>query len=169
MSVRELRFGVENFKDHDRATRSLYLFGWGDGGGGPTSEMLESARRLADLDGLPRLTMEGARQFFTEAEADIRDPAVWVGELYLELHRGTYTTQAATKRGNRRAEFALRDAELWGAWPPARRLPGHDARRTVEAAPAAPVPRHHPGFGDPLGLRRHRPRSRPDPERDASA
>jgi alpha-mannosidase len=107
MSPRELRFGVENFKDHDRATRSLYLFGWGDGGGGPTAEMLESAHRLADIDGVPRLTMEGPRRFFTEAEREIRDPAVWVGELYLELHRGTYTTQAATKLGNRRAEFAL--------------------------------------------------------------
>ncbi|HEX3979618.1 MAG TPA: glycoside hydrolase family 38 C-terminal domain-containing protein, partial [Acidimicrobiales bacterium] len=123
VSVRELRFAVENFKDHDRATTSLYLFGWGDGGGGPTSEMLESARRLADLDGLPRLTMEGARAFFTEAEADIRDPAVWVGELYLELHRGTYTTQAATKWGNRRAEFALRDAELWTSVQPLRGYP----------------------------------------------
>ena len=59
MGVRELRFGVENFKDHDRATRSLYLFGWGDGGGGPTSEMLESARRLADIDGMPRLDDAG--------------------------------------------------------------------------------------------------------------
>jgi alpha-mannosidase len=127
VSVRELRFGVENFKDHDRATRSLYLFGWGDGGGGPTSEMLESARRLAEIDGLPRLTMEGPRQFFTEAEDEIREPAVWVGELYLELHRGTYTSQAATKLGNRRAEFALREAELWtsllpGSGYPAREL-----------------------------------------------
>jgi len=120
MSVRELRLGVENFKDHDRSQRSLYLFGWGDGGGGPTSEMLESARRLADYDGLPHLTMEGPRRFFTEAEAEIRDPAVWVGELYLEFHRGTYTSQAATKLGNRRAEFALRDAELWGSLAPGR-------------------------------------------------
>jgi alpha-mannosidase len=111
----ELRYSVQNFKDHERATRSLYLFGWGDGGGGPTSEMLESARRLSDLDGVPRLVMEGARAFFTEAEAEIRDPAVWVGELYLELHRGTYTSQAATKLGNRRSEFALRDAELWSS------------------------------------------------------
>jgi alpha-mannosidase len=115
MSVRELRYSVANFKDHERATRSLYLFGWGDGGGGPTAEMLESARRLADIDGLPRLTMEGPRRFFTEAEAEIDDPAVWVGELYLELHRGTYTSQAATKAGNRRAELALREAELWSA------------------------------------------------------
>jgi alpha-mannosidase len=118
MNVRELRFGVQNFKDHDRATRSLYLFGWGDGGGGPTATMLESARRLADLDGLPRLTMEGPRAFFEAAEADIRDPAVWVGELYLELHRGTYTSQAAVKRGNRRGEVALRDAELWSTLAP---------------------------------------------------
>jgi alpha-mannosidase len=118
VGVRELRFGVENFKDHDRTTRSLYLFGWGDGGGGPTAEMLESARRLADTDGAPRLTMQGARTFFTEAEADIRDPAVWVGELYLEFHRGTYTSQAATKRGNRQGEFALREAELWTALAP---------------------------------------------------
>ena len=124
VGVRELRFGVENFKDHDRATRSLYLFGYGDGGGGPTAEMLESARRLADLDGVPRLTMEGPRQFFTAAEAEIRDPAVWVGELYLESHRGTYTSQAATKRANRRAEFALRDAELWTALAPGAPYPG---------------------------------------------
>jgi len=114
VSVRELRFGVENFKDHDRSNRSLYLFGWGDGGGGPTTEMLESARRLADHDGLPHLVMEGPRRFFTEAEGEMREPPVWVGELYLETHRGTYTSQAATKLGNRRAEFALRDAELWG-------------------------------------------------------
>ncbi len=124
VGVGELRFGVENFKDHDRANRSLYLFGWGDGGGGPTSEMLESASRLADTDGLPRLTMEGPRQFFTEAEAEIDDPAVWKGELYLELHRGTYTSQAATKLGNRRAEFALREVELWSALAPGPDYPG---------------------------------------------
>jgi len=124
MGVRELRWGVENFKDHDRATRSLYLFGWGDGGGGPTSEMIESARRLAHVDGMPRLEMQGPRQFFTEAESDIHDPAVWAGELYLELHRGTYTSQAATKLGNRRAEFALREAELWSSLVPGPHYPG---------------------------------------------
>jgi alpha-mannosidase len=113
VSAHELRYSVANFRDHEHSNRSLYLFGWGDGGGGPTDVMLESARRLADSDGLPRLTMEGARDFFTQAEAEITDPAVWVGELYLEHHRGTYTTQGATKRGNRRGELALRDAELW--------------------------------------------------------
>jgi len=115
MEVRELRFNVSNFRDHDRSNRSLFLFGWGDGGGGPTDVMLESARRLADSDGLPHLQMEGPRAFFTDVEATMRDPAVWVGELYLELHRGTYTSQAATKAGNRRGELALRDAELWAS------------------------------------------------------
>jgi alpha-mannosidase len=124
VSVKELRFGEENFKDHDRSGHSLYLFGWGDGGGGPTSEMLESARRLADTDGVPRLVMEGARQFFVRAEAEIHDPAVWVGELYLEYHRGTYTSQGATKLANRRGEFALRDAELWTALAPGADYPG---------------------------------------------
>ena len=115
VSVRELRFSMENFKDHGEANRSIYLFGWGDGGGGPTSDMLESAARLRDMDGVPRLSMEGPGQFFSEAEADLADPAVWAGELYLELHRGTYTSQAATKLGNRRSEFALREAELWAS------------------------------------------------------
>jgi alpha-mannosidase len=115
MSVRELRHSVQNFRDHEHTDRSLYLFGHGDGGGGPTAEMLESARRLADSEGLPRITMEGPRAFFDQAESAIVDPAVWAGELYLEHHRGTYTTQGATKAGNRRGELALRDAELWAS------------------------------------------------------
>ncbi len=115
MSVRELRHSVDNFRDHEHSNRSLYLFGYSDGGGGPTDAMLESARRLADSEGLPRLTMESAKAFFDRAESEIVDPAVWSGELYLEHHRGTYTTQGATKQGNRRGEMALRDAELWAS------------------------------------------------------
>ena len=61
-----------------------------------------------------------------QAEAEIADPAVWVGELYLEYHRGTYTTQAATKLGNRRAEFALRDGELWASLAPGHDYPGDE-------------------------------------------
>ncbi len=68
--------------------------------------------------------MEGPRQFFTEAEAEMDDPAVWVGELYLEFHRGTYTSQAATKLGNRRAEFALRELELWSSLATGADYPG---------------------------------------------
>jgi alpha-mannosidase len=57
--------------------------------------------------------MEGPRAFFDKVEEEIIEPAVWVGELYLEHHRGTYTSQAETKDGNRRGEFALREAEAW--------------------------------------------------------
>jgi alpha-mannosidase len=117
-SVAELVHAVRNFKDHDRATRSLYVYGHGDGGGGPTAGMIESLRRLADLEGAPRVELEPASSFFDKAVADIDDPAVWVGELYLELHRGTYTTQAATKKGNRAGELALREAELWASLAP---------------------------------------------------
>ncbi len=113
MTVAELRFAEANFLDHARSRHSLYPFGWGDGGGGPTEVMLESARRLADVDGVPKVVIEGPRRFFEHVEEELVDPPVWVGELYLELHRGTYTTQAKTKWGNRRCELALRDAELW--------------------------------------------------------
>ncbi len=106
---------VQNFKELDRATRSLLVYGWGDGGGGPSIEMLEKARRARDFDGLPRLEQEKAIRFFEKARVDAKDPAVWVGELYLELHRGTYTSQAKNKRGNRKSELLLHDAEFFDA------------------------------------------------------
>jgi alpha-mannosidase len=109
----ELIEGVRRFKDADLTRRSLYPFGHGDGGGGPTAEMLESLRRLRGLDGLPDIELEGPEQFFAAAAAEPVDWPVWSGELYLELHRGTYTTHADVKRDNRRAEGSLHDAELW--------------------------------------------------------
>ncbi|MGW2229658.1 alpha-mannosidase [Streptomyces formicae] len=110
----ELAHAERNFADKGRATRSLVPFGWGDGGGGPTREMMERARRLRSLEGSPRVEIEKPSAFFAAAEEEYGARApVWSGELYLELHRATYTTQAATKRGNRRSEHALREAELW--------------------------------------------------------
>ncbi len=114
----ELRLGESRFLDSDRAHRWLYLFGYGDGGGGPTQEMLEAAKRLKDLDGVPRVEQEFARDFFHKAEAEAKDLPVWVGELYLELHRGTYTTQAYNKKMNRRCELLLRDAEFFASLRP---------------------------------------------------
>jgi alpha-mannosidase len=102
-----------HFKDHERSSRSLYLYGWGDGGGGPEADMIESARRLANLEGAPRVELSTAAAFFAAASADAHDLTTWVGELYFELHRGTYTSQSRTKRLNRRAEQALREAEMW--------------------------------------------------------
>ncbi|KYH44673.1 glycoside hydrolase family 38 C-terminal domain-containing protein [Branchiibius sp. NY16-3462-2] len=94
---------------------SLVPFGFGDGGGGPTREMLEVALRKADLEGSPQVRLGRPDEFFASAAAELTEPAVWVGELYLEFHRGTYTSQARTKFGNRRSEHLLREAELWAA------------------------------------------------------
>ena len=115
ISGAELAHAARNFAEKGVASRSLLAFGWGDGGGGPTREMLARAARLRDLDGSPRVEIESPAAFFSNAEADYPNPPVWVGELYLELHRGTYTSQAKTKQGNRRCEHLLREAELWCA------------------------------------------------------
>lgn len=114
-SGREMAKLVRNFQEKGRARRSLVPFGYGDGGGGPTAEMLARARRLRDLDGSARVQIEKPADFFAKAQAEYPNPPVWVGELYLELHRGTYTSQAKTKQGNRRSEHLLREAELWAA------------------------------------------------------
>ena len=110
----ELAHAERNFAEKGRASRSLVPFGWGDGGGGPTREMLERARRLKSLEGSPRVEVERPSAFFAAAQEEYGAQApVWSGELYLELHRATYTTQAKTKQGNRRSEHLLREAELW--------------------------------------------------------
>ncbi|HWB37897.1 MAG TPA: alpha-mannosidase, partial [Rugosimonospora sp.] len=115
LSPVELDRAERQFADKGATNISLVPFGYGDGGGGPTREMLAAARRAADLEGVPRVRLGSARDFFEAAEADYADPPVWSGELYLEFHRGTYTSQARTKRGNRRSEHLLREAELWAA------------------------------------------------------
>ncbi len=111
-TVGELVHNARNYKDHDRSKESYLLFGFGDGGGGPTRGMLESLRRAKDLQGLPRTTMRSSNDFFARLERDYTDRVRQVGELYFELHRGTYTTQAATKKGNRKCEFLLHDVEF---------------------------------------------------------
>ena len=113
--VKEVLFNVSNFKDHERANESYLLFGYGDGGGGPTNEMLEQLQRMGDVDGLPRTQMRTPQDFFARCAADIKDPLAVVGELYFELHRGTYTTQARNKKANRKAELLLRDVEMLAA------------------------------------------------------
>ncbi|MET3951170.1 glycoside hydrolase family 38 C-terminal domain-containing protein [Arthrobacter sp. UYEF36] len=115
LSGRELAHAERNYRDHGRGTVSLVPFGYGDGGGGPTREMLAAARRTADLEGSPRVEVGSAPSFFARAQAEYEALPVWAGEMYLELHRGTYTSQAKTKLGNRRSEHLLREAELWCA------------------------------------------------------
>ncbi|MDX6245688.1 MAG: alpha-mannosidase [Frankiales bacterium] len=111
----ELAHASANYADKGGGTRSLVPFGFGDGGGGPTREMLERARRVADLEGSPRVQVESPSVFFAAAEAEYANAPVWSGELYLESHRATYTTQSTTKAGNRRSEHLLREAELYCA------------------------------------------------------
>ncbi|HET8606121.1 MAG TPA: glycoside hydrolase family 38 C-terminal domain-containing protein [Gaiellaceae bacterium] len=108
----ELREVVRRYSDHDRSRTSLLVFGHGDGGGGPERSMLERLRRARDLQGLPRTRQVTSEEFFDALEAEGGERPVVVGELYLEYHRGTYTSQARTKAGNRRCERALHDAEF---------------------------------------------------------
>jgi alpha-mannosidase len=114
-SVAELRRSAREFRDHAHSRTSLLVFGHGDGGGGPTRAMLETLARAADLQGLPRTRLATPKEFFDALEAEPGERPVVVGELYLEYHRGTYTSQARTKRGNRRCEVALHDAEFLAA------------------------------------------------------
>ena len=96
----------------------LYLFGYGDGGGGPTADMLETATRLETLPGITLLLQGSAEEFFAGLDRRVRhdpDLPTWVGELYFEYHRGTYTSQAWIKRANRKAELLYREAELWAS------------------------------------------------------
>jgi alpha-mannosidase len=112
--VPELLKTAREYKDLEQSHTSLLVFGHGDGGGGPTRDMLESIRRARDLQGLPRTRTATADEFFETLEAEDVERPVVVGELYLEYHRGTYTTQAFVKRGNRKSEQGLHDAEFLG-------------------------------------------------------
>ncbi|HET6295877.1 MAG TPA: glycoside hydrolase family 38 C-terminal domain-containing protein [Kribbella sp.] len=115
LSGSELAHAVHSYAENGFATTSLAMYGYGDGGGGPTREMLEKARRLGSLEGSPTVTVESASSFFDKAMSEYPDAPVWSGELYLELHRATFTSQAKMKSGNRLSERLLREAELWSA------------------------------------------------------
>lgn len=118
-------------KDGLRARMAVY--GHSDGGGGCEREHLEFLRRSSDLEGLPRCRQATPREFFEFQLAQPEELPVYAGEIYMPAHRGCYTTQAALKRGNRRCEFMLREAELWSA--AARVLAGADyPRERLEAA-----------------------------------
>lgn len=121
LSGRELALAQRQYSEKGIANTSLVPFGWGDGGGGPTREMLAAAHRTQSLEGSPAVQLSSPERFFSTAEAEHPAPPVWSGELYLEFHRGTYTSQAKTKKGNRRSEHLLREAELWATTAAVRR------------------------------------------------
>lgn len=109
----EMEKNESNFKDLGYATHALMPYGYGDGGGGPTREMVELARRMENMEGAPRVIQRDPLEFFRLAEEEFRDAPVWTGEMYLEFHRGVWTSQYAMKRGNRLMEQLLVEAEIW--------------------------------------------------------
>uniref|UniRef100_A0A8C2IWH1 Alpha-mannosidase 2C1 n=1 Tax=Cyprinus carpio TaxID=7962 RepID=A0A8C2IWH1_CYPCA len=110
--VEDLINTVKNNKDKGRANHSAVLFGFGDGGGGPTQLMLDRLQRVQDTDCLPKVQMSSPDVLFSQLESDSSLLCTWVGELFLELHNGTYTTQAKIKLGNRQCEALLHDIEV---------------------------------------------------------
>ena len=115
VSVEEVLRARDSFLDHETSGTSLLVFGFGDGGGGPTRAMLENLRRMRDLQGLPRVRTTTSDEFFATLEAEDGDRPVVVGELYFEYHRGVYTSQARVKRGNRVCEQLLHDVDFLAA------------------------------------------------------
>ena len=132
MQPAQLAHAERNYADHGGGNMSMAPFGFGNGGGGPTRDMMERYRRMRDLEGLPRIDIESPAEFFAAAEADYPDAATWVGELYFEMHRGTYTSQAKTKAGNRRSEVLLGEVELWSSLAAAVSNSGADAYPLAE-------------------------------------
>ena len=103
----------ENYKDKDKNDRLLIAYGWGDGGGGPTREMIEQTRVMKNIPGIPKAATSGAEEYFENLYTHVNhdELSVWEGELYFEMHRGTYTSQAANKRSNRKTEILLHNLE----------------------------------------------------------
>ncbi|XP_072807080.1 alpha-mannosidase 2C1 isoform X4 [Vicugna pacos] len=111
-SVEEVLKTVAKNRDKGRTNHSAFLFGFGDGGGGPTQTMVDRLKRLCDTDGLPRVQLSSPGRLFSALEKDSGQLCTWVGELFLELHNGTYTTHAQIKKENRECERILHDVEL---------------------------------------------------------
>ena len=105
----------EAFQDKEMGAETLQMFGYGDGGSGATEEMVELMHRFFRLSVMPETRHVTAKQFLHENFSDGSDLAVWDGELYLEMHRGTFTTKAALKDLNRRLETLFYTAELLDA------------------------------------------------------
>lgn len=120
LTPNEIKGGWQRFQQKGLDNHYIISYGYGDGGGGSTDWMIENSRRMqGPVAGCPAVRQTFARDFFENLEKRIMDnPALpkWSGELYLEYHRGTYTSQGKNKRNNRKIEIALRETELWAAY-----------------------------------------------------
>ena len=112
-SARDVTFMVKNNKDKLYSNKSLLLYGNGDGGGGPLRPMMERIRRFQSLEGMGSVVKhEDPEKFYDRLEIESKGLNTWKGELYFELHRGTYTSHGLIKKGNRISEYLLRLVEL---------------------------------------------------------
>ncbi len=102
----------EAYIDKDSGGQTMNMFGYGDGGSGCTEEMIELMHRFDKLSIMPKCEHVGAAEFLEKNLAGNDNLETWDGELYLEMHRGTFTTKSEMKRANRRLEYKLRDAEI---------------------------------------------------------
>ncbi len=116
VSAKEILGTWNNFHQKETFNELITAYGHGDGGGGPTREMLENVQELAHHPGAPRVRPGTVREFMEDLEKVANSLPVWNGEFYLEYHRGTYTSQAKNKRNNRKSEFLMHDAEFLAAW-----------------------------------------------------
>lgn len=115
LSPSQVKGAWKRYQQKDLNHEVLFAAGYGDGGGGPTEEMLETAKRLSrGIPGCPRTQVTTVEKFFEELERQVRhSPRLhrWVGELYFEYHRGTLTSMARNKKYNRKAEFLIGSLE----------------------------------------------------------
>lgn len=102
----------EAYQDKEKGGATLSMYGYGDGGSGATEEMLEMVRRFPKVSVMPKVKMTGGSEFLHENLKDNDKLDTWDGELYLEMHRGTFTTKSNIKKQNRELEFKLREAEM---------------------------------------------------------
>ena len=102
----------EAYQDKETGGQTLSMYGYGDGGSGVTEEMLEMVRRFPKVSVMPKTEITGGAEFLHKNLKDNPNLAKWDGELYLEMHRGTFTTKSNIKKMNRKLEFMLRETEI---------------------------------------------------------
>lgn len=123
----QIKESWDRYQQKHISDSAMYIYGHGDGGGGPSSRMLEIGERIKDFPGMPKVRFSTAEEFFQDLEKQVQGNSElpkWAGELYLEYHRGTYTSQAWIKKANRQSEIGLQIAEqlssiayLMKGWP----------------------------------------------------
>lgn len=108
----EIKYSAHVVNNKEKLGTSIYMYGYGDGGGGPTNAMLERGRRFRSFPGLPKTRIGHVDDFFRITDMSREDLPVWNGEMFYENHRGTFTSQAFVKKNNRRGEYALERNEM---------------------------------------------------------